>query len=91
MLRFGASLGPGMFFSEYPFLERFDRVADGVFGAVEYPNRMARTFELSARHSIVLTSSGLNSTCLGVTFLASGAPLTILTAGRRFATMSRYD
>lgn len=37
MLRFGASFGPGMLFSEYPFLERFDRAADAVFGAVEYP------------------------------------------------------
>jgi hydroxypyruvate isomerase len=37
VLRFGASLGPGMLFSEYPFLERFDRAADAVFGAAEYP------------------------------------------------------
>jgi hydroxypyruvate isomerase len=37
MLRFGANLGPGMLFSEYPFLERFDRAAQAGFGAVEYP------------------------------------------------------
>jgi hydroxypyruvate isomerase len=37
MLRFGANLGPGMLFSEYPFLERFDRAAAAGFGAVEYP------------------------------------------------------
>jgi len=36
MLRFGANLGRGMLFSEYPFLEGFDRAAAG-FGAVEYP------------------------------------------------------
>jgi hydroxypyruvate isomerase len=37
MLRFGANVGPGMLFSEYPFLERFDRAAVAGFGAVEYP------------------------------------------------------
>lgn len=37
MLRFGANLGPGMLFSEYPFLERFERAAAAGFGAVEYP------------------------------------------------------
>ena len=37
MLRFGANLGQGMLFSEYPFLERFDRAAAAGFGAVEYP------------------------------------------------------
>lgn len=37
MLRFGANLGPGMLFSEYPFLERFDRAAAAGLGAVEYP------------------------------------------------------
>jgi hydroxypyruvate isomerase len=37
MLRFGANLGPGMLFSEYPFLERFERAAEAGFGAVEYP------------------------------------------------------
>lgn len=37
MLRFGANLGPGMLFSEHPFLERFDRAAAAGFGAVEYP------------------------------------------------------
>jgi len=37
MLRFGANLGPGMLFSEYPFLERFDHAAAAGLGAVEYP------------------------------------------------------
>ena len=37
MLRVGANLGPGMLFSEYPFLERFDRAAAAEFGAVEFP------------------------------------------------------
>jgi hydroxypyruvate isomerase len=37
MLRFGSNLGPGMLFSEYPFLDRFERAAVAGFGAVEYP------------------------------------------------------
>jgi hydroxypyruvate isomerase len=40
MLRFAANIGAGhikRLFSEYPFLERFDRAAAADFEAVEFP------------------------------------------------------
>jgi hydroxypyruvate isomerase len=92
MLRFAANIGGGRIerlFSEYPFLERFDRAAAAGFEAVEFP---APYGEDVRAIRAALTRNGLrqvSSICPGATMPpARSASPTTRGAGSSSATAS---
>jgi hypothetical protein len=50
MLRFGANLGPGMLFSEYPFLERFIALQRPASRRSTWQQRLRAVFLLNNGH-----------------------------------------